>query len=90
MTQMTRRRFGALATGALGAFALGDSCFGSVLPGTDPARIPARPKPGGKTTAQGTRALGLDGSRDAILQMPAKAAADPMPLIVLRSTSSNV
>ncbi|MBA3641830.1 MAG: hypothetical protein H0W53_21715 [Acidobacteria bacterium] len=47
------------------------------------ARIAARPGSGTKTTGPQTRTLGLDAKRDAILQLPTKPAAGPIPLLVL-------
>jgi predicted esterase len=84
MSPLTRRQFGALAAGTLGAFVLDESCAAVGVPaGTDGARLTARPRDGVTTTATGTGALGLDAARDAILQMPAKAATGPLPLLVL-------
>lgn len=43
----------------------------------------ARPVGGTKTTGPQMRTLGLDAKRDAILQLPSKAAEGPVPLLVL-------
>ena len=80
---ISRRRFGTLVGGGLASFAFGEACLGNALPGRRDGRIGARPKPSVKTTAKGTRPLGLFNGRDAVLQMPAKIPADPMPLLVL-------
>jgi phospholipase/carboxylesterase len=81
---MNRRRFGALAGGALASIALGDGCglSGETRTQTD-GRLTARPRGGVKTTATGASALGLVTGRDALLRMPAAATAGPLPLLVL-------
>jgi len=81
---VTRRRFGAIAGGVLASFALGEACglAGEPREGND-GRLTARPRGDVKTSAQGTRALGLDRTRDAILQLPSQAGASPLPLLVL-------
>jgi predicted esterase len=83
-TQVTRRRFGAIAGGAVASFAFGDACRVSSepSPGSD-GRLTARPRASVTTSAEGRRALGLDRGRDAILHVPASAAAAPLPLLVL-------
>lgn len=81
---ITRRRFAAIAGGVLVPIAFGDACALEGVPlEVNDGRLTARPRSDVKTTAQGTRALGLDASRDAILQIPAKAASAPLPLLVL-------
>jgi phospholipase/carboxylesterase len=83
---ISRRQFGALAGAMFAPLAFGDACQLAVEQsiGRD-GRVAARPKSGVTTTAEGTRPLGLDGSRDAILHVPAAsaAAATPLPLLVL-------
>jgi phospholipase/carboxylesterase len=79
--QLTRRQFGALVGGATLSSACSDYAL-SVLATSD-GRLKARPVAGVKTTAQGTAALGLGSGRDAMLQMPSKAASGPVPLMVL-------
>src|SRR5262245_44556198 len=80
---MTRRQFGGLAAGALGSFALA-ACHLKLPAGAlDEGRLKARPVAGVKTSAQGTSRLGLDSSRDAMLQLPSKAPAGAVPLMVL-------
>jgi phospholipase/carboxylesterase len=79
---LTRRRFGAVAGGAVASIALGGCQLRLPAAGLD-GRLQARPVPGVKTTARGTAALGLGAERDAILQMPTKASTGPVPLLVL-------
>ena len=79
---LTRRRFGALAGGAIASIALGGCQLRLPAAGLD-GRLKARPVASTKTTAQGTAALGLGSQRDAILQMPSKAANGSVPLMVL-------
>ncbi|HEY7474967.1 MAG TPA: hypothetical protein VH679_08145 [Vicinamibacterales bacterium] len=79
---ITRRRFGALAGGALASVALG-GCNVALPAATEDGRIKARPVAGVKTTAQGTSTLGLGAQRDAVLQMPSRPATGPVPLLVL-------
>ncbi len=84
MPPITRRRFGTLAGAMVAPLAFSDACHLPEQSGpTEGARIAARAKPGTKTTAQGTRALGLDAERDAILHVPAGAASAAVPLLVL-------
>jgi phospholipase/carboxylesterase len=80
---ITRRRFATLAGGAIASFVCGDACrFTSApRPGSD-GRLTARPS-ATVTTAGGTRALGLDQGRDAILRLPTKTAGTALPLLVL-------
>jgi phospholipase/carboxylesterase len=79
-----RRRFTALAGGALAAFACGDACrLESEAWQENDGRLTARPRKNVATSAQGRRALELDRGRDALLQMPAGVAAGPLPLLVL-------
>lgn len=87
---ITRRRFGALTAGALAsiaATATTSACQrasgGQAGAPAARGRLRARPVSGVKTIASGTKALGLEASRDAILQVPAAAASTPVPLIVL-------
>jgi predicted esterase len=82
--RFTRRRFGAIAGSALATVAFGEACgaAGIAHPSSD-GRLTARPRSDVKTTATGTKPLGLGADRDAILQMPSKAVAGPVPLLVL-------
>lgn len=80
--RITRRQFGACTAGAFVSLTCVDACGGSEAAGD--GRITARPKPGVKATAEGgARALGLGDKRDATLQIPAKAADGPLPLLLL-------
>ena len=82
--RITRRGFGALAGGALGSLAFGDACrHRSDSREAGDGRLTARPRGSVTTSATGARALGLGGARDAILQLPAKAAGAPLALLVL-------
>jgi phospholipase/carboxylesterase len=79
---ITRRRFAAIA-GAFTSLALGDACsVESESSEANDGRLTARPH-ATMTSAEGTRALGLDRRRDAILQLPASAPRVPLPLLVL-------
>jgi phospholipase/carboxylesterase len=82
VSPITRRRFGALSGAALGSLAF-DACRGSAAAAADDGRLAVRPKAGGSTSASGTHPLGLASGRDAILQMPARAAGTPVPLLLL-------
>ena len=79
---VSRRRFNAIATGAVASLFAGAACFGSETQ-ADAARITARHRKGAKTSASGTRALGLASDRDATLAMPATIPDTPLPLLVL-------
>ncbi len=81
---MSRRRFGAIAGGLFVPLAFGGGCgiAGEAQEAGD-GRLRARPSAGTRTSASGTAALGLDPNRDAILHIPANAAAGPLPLLVL-------
>jgi phospholipase/carboxylesterase len=81
--QVTRRRFGAVTAGALASFVLGGACRGSASQSRGEGRVTPRPRPGVKTSASGSRPLGLGSDRDAHLQVPARVADGPLPLIVL-------
>jgi phospholipase/carboxylesterase len=89
-TNITRRRFTALAGTAIASVAFGASCALDVIADQERARITARPKRGVKTRAQGTAPLRLGGSRDGILRMPSKPAAGPLPLLVLLHGASGM
>jgi predicted esterase len=81
--RITRRRFGAMAGSALASFALGAACHGSeAQPGSD-GRITARPRRSLTSSGTGAKPLGLGGSRDAILQLPARSDNAPLPLLIL-------
>jgi predicted esterase len=81
---MTRRAFAALAAQALGSVALGAGCGfrGEASPANE-GRLRSRPRDTRTTTAEGTRALGLDRTRDAMLHVPPASTAASLPLVVL-------
>jgi len=79
---VSRRRFSALAGGALVSLFAGEACFGSESQ-IDAARITARYRKAAKTSAGGMRPLQLGADRDAILAMPSKIPDTPLPLLVL-------
>jgi len=92
--KMTRRHFGALAGSAFGSVAFGGACrWSESLAGhrfsgagsseANDGRLAARPQAHITTSAERRSALGLDRRRDAILQLPAKTASTPLPLLVL-------
>jgi predicted esterase len=83
IARITRRRFGALTSGALASFAIGGACHGSEPRLSDDARLTARPRTGVTTSATASRVLGLGGARDATLQVPANVSSAPLPLLVL-------
>ena len=82
---ISRRRFGAIAGGALASFAWGEACHRETQAReAADGRLTARPRAAvGKTPAEGRRVLGLDPRRDAVLQIPAQPDDRPMPLFVL-------
>jgi predicted esterase len=94
---ITRRRFGAIAASVVAPLMLDGACAlaGESGEGAD-GRLTARPT---RTDPAARRAkppanpsatpLGLGDSRDAILQMPAKAAAGPLPLLVFLHGAGN-
>ena len=86
---VTRRRFVVAAGAAIASAAAGSACAAESLVAPANARVSARPKPGVRTTATGTVRLGLGGSRDGVLQMPAIVPATPMPLMVLLHGAGN-
>jgi phospholipase/carboxylesterase len=81
--RITRRRFGGLVGATLGSLVVGDAC-GAVgwSPLDSSGRIAVRPAAGTTTTAEGSKRLGLDTGRDALLQVPADVKG-PLPLLVL-------
>lgn len=79
-----RRRFAAVAGGAFASFAFSDGCDARVASPFGDGRLTARPRKDVATTSgDARRALRLDSSRDAILQLPSTAAAGPLPLLVI-------
>jgi phospholipase/carboxylesterase len=83
-TRLTRRQFGVITGGAFASFAFGEACQleSQPAPGHD-GRLTVRPRGNVTTSATGSRPLGLDRGRDAILQLPANATRAPLPLLVL-------
>jgi predicted esterase len=81
---ITRRRFSAIAGGVLASFAFGGGCSQESAPReTNDGRLTARPRTDVGTSANGESALGLDPTRDAILQLPKTITVGPLPLLVL-------
>ena len=85
---LSRRRFCGIAAGVASSVVFGEACHtvagGEVEQTGALGRLSARPRAGVKTApVPGTKALGLDVGRDAILHVPAKVAAGPVPLLVL-------
>jgi predicted esterase len=82
--RVSRRRFAAMAGGAFASFAFSDGCYARVASPVGGGRLSARPRKDVATASgDARRPLGLDASRDAILQLPSKAAAGPLPLLVI-------
>ena len=83
--EISRRRFGTLAAGAVAGLALA-GCRGAAATG-EQARVTRptkRPAPSGfRRPAAGTQSLGLADGRDGVLMVPAGAAPAPLPLLVL-------
>jgi phospholipase/carboxylesterase len=79
---VSRRRFGAIASGTVASFVLGGACHGGE-PQDAAGRMSVRLRTPASTTAAGARPLGLDDTRDAILAVPAKTQNTPLPLLVL-------
>ena len=80
---VTRRRFGGFVGTTLGSLVLGDACRAlGWSPPDNSGRIAARPVAGTTTTAAGSKPLGLDTRRDALLQVPADVTG-ALPLLVL-------
>jgi phospholipase/carboxylesterase len=78
---VSRRRFNAVAGGTLVSLFAGAACYGSEA--QSDGRVTARHRKAARTSASGTRALGLESGRDATLAMPAKIPDTPLPLLVL-------
>jgi phospholipase/carboxylesterase len=91
---MTRRRFGALASGALASLIAGDACrvVDTAPFASGDGRLTARPRPDNSTPSRlESGPLGLESGRDAILRLPAAAdASKRLPLlVVLHGASGN-
>jgi len=89
--RITRRQFGTMAGGTFTALAsgaceaIGHHVGGAGLDAAEPndGRLTARPQPNVTTSVERRTTLGLGGDRDAILQLPSKAAAASLPLLVV-------
>ena len=81
VTNLSRRDFCALATSSFASVALGSACHPTAAPNY--GRPAVRPHEGVKTSAAGQIRLGLDGERDAILQLPKNASQSSLPLLVM-------
>jgi predicted esterase len=81
---MTRREFALAAAQTVGSLALGAACRlrGEASLATE-GRLTARPKVSNSTAAPGTRPLGLERTRDAILHVPPTTGRASLPLFVL-------
>ncbi len=83
-TDVSRRRFGALAGSAVASLVFGTACDATMDVGdSSDGHLTARPRAGVTTSAQGEQALGLDTGRDAVLHLPPNPGPEPMPLLVL-------
>ena len=83
-SNLSRRKFCILSGTTITSLAIGSACGrigGSVI--VSDGRLRARPRSGVKTSAAGEIKLGLDGKRDAILQIPKNAGQSPLPLFVM-------
>lgn len=80
---VTRRRFTALASGALGALAVGNPALAAATAQVaNNGRLAARPRSAVKTTlASGPLGLGGNG-RDGVVQMPSVVPAGRVPLLL--------
>jgi phospholipase/carboxylesterase len=84
MRSVSRREFAAMAGTMLGSLALGTACrVEGDASSANEGRLSARPQSNLTTSAAGTHPLGLDRTRDAILQVPVKPTDVPLPLLVL-------
>ena len=83
-SNLSRRKFCILSGSTVASLTLASACSrigGSVI--VSDGRLSARPRSGVKTSATGEIKLGLDGKRDAILQIPKNAGQSPLPLFVM-------
>ena len=80
---MTRRRFGAAVTSALGALTFDDACGVATRSATaDEPRLTARPRSDvAASLTSGPLGLG-EGGRDGVVQLPSAAAKGAVPLLV--------
>jgi phospholipase/carboxylesterase len=89
--RINRRQFGKIGTTTFAALlsgaceAIGRRVGGSDLSAAEPndGRLTTRPRANVTTTAERRSRLGLGDDRDAILQLPSKAASGPLPFLVL-------
>ena len=82
--RIDRRSFCVTTGGALASLVFAKGCRSDRASGANnDGRIPARPQPGTRTTANGELLLGLDVKRDAVLRLPASAGSGPLPLLIL-------
>jgi len=80
---LTRREFGGLTGGLVASFAASAACHAAQPERNGDGRLKTRPRRGVATTATGSRPLGLGAERDAILHLPERGPASPLPLLVL-------
>jgi predicted esterase len=83
--KFNRRRFCAMAGGAVASAALGSACSGLGNPSLfSDGRISARPRSGVKTSATGQVMLGITNERDAVLRIPPGASdGSSLPLLLM-------
>jgi predicted esterase len=86
---LTRRELGLRAGGALAAVLASVRSAGARQGDAGSARLHARPDRRSRTSASGTRPLGLGADRDGVLHVPADAGAGPLPLMVLLHGASS-
>jgi phospholipase/carboxylesterase len=80
---MSRRRFAAMTTSGLASLALGGACARAHATFQNRGRIDARPESGTRVTTARNGRLGLGDRRDGVLQVPARAGDERVPLLVL-------
>lgn len=80
---MNRRQFGRLIGGVTAGLAVEACDLDALQLFHGDGRLKARPRSGVKTTVTGRTTLGIGGSRDGLLQMPAVVPDAPLPLLVL-------
>jgi predicted esterase len=83
LSPVSRRRFGAVAGGALASLAFGGACLAGQRRRSGDGRISARPRRDVDHAGTGTTPLGLGESRDAVLQLPDRESTGAVPLLVL-------
>lgn len=82
--KFSRREFCVLSASTLASLTIGSACgrIGGSTIASD-GRLTARPRTGVQTAATGEVKLGLDGERDAVLQIPKNGGQSPLPLFVM-------